>query len=938
MKKRSLFIITSFIFLFLAFCSLSPDFLGAISLYTFKANDFFFGEFALYYPFICFFLNYLFYKRNYDFKLLKKNEIIGLCGAFLGTLILFGVLSKNAGFFPEAFYNFFHLLFGRLVSGFLGLLILIFSLMILLPKTCKLLFGFSLEYEKIIEILGRFFGNKKENTSPNASKNDENLSKQTSINSKANFTDEFNENLQEAEKPSENLQNPVNFQKNEALQDEAKEQDLTEDFDEKAYLRLLSESQKEKEQIQNLIARASAEYDPNQKKPVYIPEKFLKPKKDKDFLAVSNFDEPSYKRNEEQENLPEPLKNEKKQEIQNEQPNEEILPFIISEVSADEKKEAVKENDEFLPIVEEFDPLAKHRANLNEKMANETEAIKKELAFLNAENSQNEDKNLENSLQKEPENLQENLQQNEAQTNLKPEPLKQDLKSKNSPNSTPENPPQNAYKSEFSIQTELASNTALLKDIEQGKLEKPKDFSLPPLEFLENPKNQKFEINEQEIDRKIYDLLEKLRRFKIGGDVISTYTGPVVTTFEFRPSADVKVSRILNLQDDLAMALKAKSIRIQAPIPGKDVVGIEVPNEQIQTIYLREILESEIFKKAKSPLTMALGKDIVGNAFVTDLKKLPHLLIAGTTGSGKSVGINAMLLSLLYRNSPKTLRLMMIDPKMLEFSIYNEIPHLLTPVITEPKKAINALSNMVAEMERRYKLMADAKTKNIENYNEKMKEQGQEELAFIVVIIDELADLMMTAGKDVEFYIARLAQMARASGIHLIVATQRPSVDVVTGLIKANLPSRLAYKVGQKIDSKVILDTQGAESLLGRGDCLFTPPGTSSLVRLHAPFASEFEIEKIVEFLKEQQVAEYDENFLKDNSASGVVATQGGGGVIDELFEEAKRVILEDKKTSISYLQRRLNIGYNRAANIIEQLSDSGFLTQPNAKGQREII
>lgn len=491
------------------------------------------------------------------------------------------------------------------------------------------------------------------------------------------------------------------------------------------------------------------------------------------------------------------------------------------------------------------------------------------------------------------------------------------------------------------IKTEVADNTALLNSLEKGTLEPPKDFKLPPLDFLVQPSAQHLEINEQEIDKKIYDLLEKLRRFKIGGDVISTYTGPVVTTFEFRPSADVKVSRIMSLQDDLAMALRATSIRIQAPIPGKDVVGIEVPNEQIQTIYLREILESEVFKNAKSPLTIALGKDIVGNAFITDLKKLPHLLIAGTTGSGKSVGINAMLLSLLYRNSPKNLRLMMIDPKMLEFSIYNDIPHLLTPVITDPKKAIIALSNMVAEMERRYKLMAEARTKNIENYNDKMSELGEEGLPFIVVIIDELADLMMTAGKDVEFYIGRLAQMARASGIHLIVATQRPSVDVVTGLIKANLPSRLAYKVGQRIDSKVILDAQGAESLLGRGDSLFTPPGTSNLVRLHAPFASEMEIEKIVDFLKAQQSVEYDENFLKDGSSNAPSATGAKFGEsegLDELFEQAKAVILEDKKTSISYLQRRLNIGYNRAANIIEQLSEAGVLSAPNAKGQREIL
>ncbi|MGH2327915.1 DNA translocase FtsK [Campylobacter taeniopygiae] len=502
-----------------------------------------------------------------------------------------------------------------------------------------------------------------------------------------------------------------------------------------------------------------------------------------------------------------------------------------------------------------------------------------------------------------------------------------------------ENKEEEIIKQRAILAKEIELNKALLKEIEQGEMEKPKDFKLPPLDFLANFSQHKYDVNELEIDKKIYNLLEKLRRFKIGGDVTRTYVGPVVTTFEFRPSADVKVSRILNLQDDLTMALMAKSIRIQAPIPGKDVVGIEVPNEEIQTIYLREILESEVFKNSKSPLTIALGKDIVGNAFVTDLKKLPHLLIAGTTGSGKSVGINSMLLSLLYRNSPKTLRLMMIDPKMLEFSIYNDIPHLLTPVITDPKKAVNALSNMVAEMERRYRLMADAKTKNIENYNEKMKEIGGEELPFIVVIIDELADLMMTAGKDVEFYIGRLAQMARASGIHLIVATQRPSVDVVTGLIKANLPSRISYKVGQKIDSKVILDAMGAESLLGRGDCLFTPPGTSSIVRLHAPFASEFEIEKIVDFLKDQEEVCYDENFLQDSKNSSLANdTFSDDNEVDELYEDAKRIILEDQKTSISYIQRRLNIGYNRSANIIERLTKEGFLSEPDSKGKRQIL
>ena len=307
------------------------------------------------------------------------------------------------------------------------------------------------------------------------------------------------------------------------------------------------------------------------------------------------------------------------------------------------------------------------------------------------------------------------------------------------------------------ILNEVAENKKLLDQIERGNVEKPKNFVLPPLKFLNDPPKRSHSVNETEIDQQISNLLDKLRKFKIDGDVVRTYTGPIVTTFEFRPAPHIKVSKILTLQDDLAMALKAQTIRIQAPIPGKDVVGIEVPNQNLETIYLKEILESEVFKNASSPLTMALGKDIVGAPFVTDLKKLPHLLIAGTTGSGKSVGINAMLLSLLYRNSPQTLRLMMIDPKMLEFSIYNDIPHLLTPVITEAKKAITALANMVAEMERRYKIMSQTRTKNIESYNEKMKEEGGEQFPYIVVIIDELADLMMTSGKDVELYIGRLA-------------------------------------------------------------------------------------------------------------------------------------------------------------------------------------
>ncbi len=439
------------------------------------------------------------------------------------------------------------------------------------------------------------------------------------------------------------------------------------------------------------------------------------------------------------------------------------------------------------------------------------------------------------------------------------------------------------------IVDELEENKKLLETIEKGVREEPKNFKLPSVKFLQEVKKSSCGVDESELDDKIRYLIDKLAHFKIEGDVVRTYAGPVVSTFEFKPAANVKVSKILNLQDDLAMALSAETIRIQAPIPGKDVVGIEIPNESVETIYLRELLDSKLFKESLSPLTIALGKDIVGKPFVTDLKKLPHLLIAGTTGSGKSVGINAMILSLLYKNSPDQLRLLMIDPKMLEFSIYNDIPHLLTPVITKPKQAIVALNNMVAEMERRYELMSDTRTKNIENYNEKVAKEGGEHFPYMVVIIDELADLMMTSGKDVEHSIARLAQMARASGIHLIVATQRPSVDVVTGLIKANLPSRISYRVGQRVDSKIILDQLGAESLLGRGDMLFTPPGATGLVRLHAPWSTEEEIEKIVEFIKSQREPNYDKSFLVEESQSDDTASQETYEELDPLFEEAKK-------------------------------------------------
>ncbi len=988
---------------------LAPD----MGVWIYKANLFLFGEFAYYYPFFLFILNYVYYKRNYKLANFTRRELFGIGFAFFSSLLLFAVFYPNSGYILELSYAIFSIILGHTGSGIFALVLLFFSFILLFPKTTKELFKIELNFNILLRVenalkalLMRVFGG--ENEKDDLSKIEPKAPVVTLEKNTAPIQEKIqdeNENLNLNQTEQLVKYNNINASKNSIITakenfEKLKNQILDEkvEIDKESIKEAKSFIYENSQQVRNFVQKASRmsiklDEDFNfisEEEVDMIPERFLKPKKLDDIKQIDtnnkNLDEPSYKRKnieisvpkqeikpkiftkelELRENLMKEAKLEQEykayqNEILENKVQEEIkelekkdsleldLNHIIQgskynfgtplqEVSS--TKEEVKTQNAPIPsILEKTNEVEIIDFDENEIEIKKMESINKsfhdfipiveELEHPYIEPTPivkiEEIEPLDNQINKQIP-IQEKNEIIEQGNSFIKEQISQE-------------PSQEITRQKAILAKEIELNKALLREIEQGEIEKPKDFELPPLEFLTNPSHNKQEINESEIDKKIYNLLEKLRRFKIGGDVISTYIGPVVTTFEFRPSADVKVSRILNLQDDLTMALMAKSIRIQAPIPGKDVVGIEVPNDEIQTIYLREILESEVFKNAKSPLTIALGKDIVGNAFVTDLKKLPHLLIAGTTGSGKSVGINSMLLSLLYRNSPKTLRLMMIDPKMLEFSIYNDIPHLLTPVITDPKKAVNALSNMVAEMERRYRLMAEAKTKNIENYNEKMKELGEEELPFIVVIIDELADLMMTAGKDVEFYIGRLAQMARASGIHLIVATQRPSVDVVTGLIKANLPSRISYKVGQKIDSKVILDAMGAESLLGRGDCLFTPPGTSSIVRLHAPFASEFEIEKIVDFLKDQQSVEYDESFLKDQQSMGVTSSESmNNGEYDELYEDAKRVILSDGKTSISYLQRKLNIGYNRAANIIDQLTESGVLSEPNIKGQREIL
>ncbi len=989
---------------------LAPD----MGVWLYELNLFLFGEFAYYYPFFLFVLNYVYYKRNYKLANFTRRELFGIGFAFFSSLLLFAVFYPNFGYVLELSYVIFSTILGHTGSGIFALLLLFFSFVLLFPKTTKELFKIELNFNNLLRIenalkalLMRVFGG--ENEKDDLGKIEPKapiITSEKSIDSAQEKNQNENENLNLNQTEQLIKYSNINASKNSIITakenfEKLKNQILDEkvEIDQESIKEAKSFMYENSQQVRSFVQKASRmsiklDEDFNfisEEEADMIPERFLKPKKLEDIKQIDtsnkNLDEPSYKRKNIEISVP-------KQEIKPKifTKELELRENLIKEAKLEQEYKAyqneilenkVQEEIKELEKKDKLEPDLNHiiqgsKYNFSTPLQ-ETSSIKEEVKMqdvqtfsvsektneievIDFDESEIEIKKME-SINKsihdfipvveelehpyiEPTpivKVEEIEPLNNHQVNNQVQIQEQDKIIEQTESFAKEQisqePSQEITRQKAILAKEIELNKALLREIEQGEIEKPKDFELPPLEFLTNPSHNKQEINESEIDKKIYNLLEKLRRFKIGGDVISTYIGPVVTTFEFRPSADVKVSRILNLQDDLTMALMAKSIRIQAPIPGKDVVGIEVPNDEIQTIYLREILESEVFKKAKSPLTIALGKDIVGNAFVTDLKKLPHLLIAGTTGSGKSVGINSMLLSLLYRNSPKTLRLMMIDPKMLEFSIYNDIPHLLTPVITDPKKAVNALSNMVAEMERRYRLMAEAKTKNIENYNEKMKELGEEELPFIVVIIDELADLMMTAGKDVEFYIGRLAQMARASGIHLIVATQRPSVDVVTGLIKANLPSRISYKVGQKIDSKVILDAMGAESLLGRGDCLFTPPGTSSIVRLHAPFASEFEIEKIVDFLKDQQSVEYDESFLKDQQSMGVTSSESiNNGEYDELYEDAKRVILSDGKTSISYLQRKLNIGYNRAANIIDQLTESGVLSEPNTKGQREIL
>jgi S-DNA-T family DNA segregation ATPase FtsK/SpoIIIE len=470
------------------------------------------------------------------------------------------------------------------------------------------------------------------------------------------------------------------------------------------------------------------------------------------------------------------------------------------------------------------------------------------------------------------------------------------------------------------------------------------DYAPPPLALLDAPRTER-KIDERELMDGARLLEEKCREFAVEGAVVQIHPGPVVTTFEFKPDAGVKYSKITGLAEDLCLAMQAESVLIDR-IPGKATVGIQIPNHIREQISLRELLESEVYRRSTSKLTLALGKTIHGEPYVTDLATMPHLLIAGSTGTGKSVGINAMLTSILYRATPEDVRLIMIDPKRLELGIYEDIPHLLTPVVVDPKQAANALRWAVGEMEERYKVLAGEGVRNIDQYNRNVRHAIQEghtpppgadplkPLPFIIVVIDELADLMMVASSEVELSIARLAQMARAVGIHLILATQRPSVDVITGLIKANLPSRISFRVSSKIDSRTILDGNGAEQLLGRGDMLFLPPASARCIRLHGPYISEQESARLASFLRKQGRPTYDESITAEERTGGDALDLEK----DDLYDEAARMVVQSGQASISYLQRRLRIGFSRAARLVDMMEVEG-LVSPAAGGKpREVL
>lgn len=504
--------------------------------------------------------------------------------------------------------------------------------------------------------------------------------------------------------------------------------------------------------------------------------------------------------------------------------------------------------------------------------------------------------------------------------------------------------------------------------------EPPSDAELPPLTLLDHPPPKTGGYSEAALEAMSRTLVLKLKDFGVDVQVEAIHPGPVVTRFELQPAAGVKVSQISNLAKDLARGLSAISVRVVEVIPGKSVIGLEIPNETRELVTLGEILKSREYDESRSPLTLALGKDIGGNPVVADLERMPHLLIAGTTGSGKSVALNAMTLSLLYKATTEHTRLIMIDPKMLELSVYEGIPHLLAPVVTDMKEAANALRWCVVEMERRYRLMAAVSVRNLAGYNRKVKEAADAgrpirdplltpdqlnefddvdiptltPLPSIVVVVDELADLMLVVGKKVEELITRLAQKARASGIHLILATQRPSVDVITGLIKANIPARIAFQVSARVDSRTILDQQGAESLLGHGDMLFLPPGTSIPMRVHGAFVSDQEVHKVVAHLRKglkggspnylQEILQAPAESLPGIPGLDAAGGEGGDAEADPLYDQAVRIVTETRRASISGVQRRLKIGYNRAARMIEQMEVAGIVGPLQTNGMREVL
>ncbi len=513
------------------------------------------------------------------------------------------------------------------------------------------------------------------------------------------------------------------------------------------------------------------------------------------------------------------------------------------------------------------------------------------------------------------------------------------------------------------VVSKVESSARAEAEKQEPLFEIPPDAALPPLNLLDKPRPSQGRYSEATLEAMSRQVELKLLDFNIQVEVVAVNPGPVITRFELQPAPGVKGSQISNLATDLARSLSVISVRVVDVIPGKSVIGLEIPNTTRELVTLSEILGSKEYEELHSATALALGKDISGHPVVMDLSRMPHLLVAGTTGSGKSVAINAMILSLLYKSPPKKIRLIMIDPKMLELSVYEGIPHLLTPVVTDMKEAANALRWCVSEMERRYRLMAALGVRNINGYNKKIHEaagRGQplkdpfhtpiddednapelEELPFIVILIDELADMMMTVGKKVEELIARLAQKARASGIHLILATQRPSVDVITGLIKANIPCRIAFQVSSKVDSRTILDQMGAENLLGHGDMLFLPPGTSVPIRVHGAFVDDHEVHKVVENVKSRGGPNYLDNITLDPNNGGAAPIPGletSPDDADPLYDEAVRIVTETRKTSISYIQRRLKIGYNRAARLVEEMEASGLVGPLEANGSREIL